>query len=327
MIVGIISGTYSTVFIAAAIAIIWQGRRPLKGQAAGCCGRRSASGRAAPAKPARATRRVSLRRGGSARHRAGTHRVPAGLELGAPDPGAHVLRLGNAARVRSRVRRGPSRRDAGGHRGVLPHEILAMVAGVPSMFSRTPDASARLRSASSSVRSPSSSSGCCSTTSSRRSCARRRSPPSRWRSARRRDAGRGTRWVRRTREERVITWLDAVLIGCAQACALIPGVSRSGATIALGMFLGFRRDAAARFTFLLAIPAMLAAAGKEALELRHMASRPPTPSCCSSASCVRRRRLRDDQVLPALPRGPSPRHFRVLSLRAGRATAVWIAQF
>jgi len=74
----------------------------------------------------------------------------------------------------------------------------------------------------------------------------------------------------RTRDERTISWVDAAVIGCAQASALIPGVSRSGVTIALGMFLGFRRDAAARFTFLLAIPAMLAAAAKEALELRHM---------------------------------------------------------
>jgi undecaprenyl-diphosphatase len=48
-------------------------------------------------------------------------------------------------------------------------------------------------------------------------------------------------------------------------------MSRSGSTIAIGMFLGMRRDAAARFTFLLAIPATLAAAGKEALELRHLA--------------------------------------------------------
>ena len=71
----------------------------------------------------------------------------------------------------------------------------------------------------------------------------------------------------RTRAEDSVTWLDAVLIGCAQACALVPGVSRSGGTISMGMFLGLRRDAAARFTFLLAIPATLAAAGKESLEL------------------------------------------------------------
>lgn len=74
----------------------------------------------------------------------------------------------------------------------------------------------------------------------------------------------------RSRAEDSLTWVDALLIGCAQASALVPGVSRSGSTIAIGLFLGFRRDAAARFTFLLAIPAMLAAAGKEALELRHM---------------------------------------------------------
>jgi undecaprenyl-diphosphatase len=74
----------------------------------------------------------------------------------------------------------------------------------------------------------------------------------------------------RSRAEDSLTWVDALLIGLAQACALAPGVSRSGATITLGMFLGFRRDAAARFTFLLAIPATLAAASKEALEVRHM---------------------------------------------------------
>ena len=79
-----------------------------------------------------------------------------------------------------------------------------------------------------------------------------------------------------TRAEDRLTWTDALLIGCAQASALIPGVSRSGATIAMGLFLGLRRDAAARFTFLLAIPAMLAAAGKEALELRHMTLAPGT---------------------------------------------------
>lgn len=74
----------------------------------------------------------------------------------------------------------------------------------------------------------------------------------------------------RTRSEISLGRGEAILIGCAQAAALIPGMSRSGSTIAMGMFLGVRRDAAARFTFLLAIPAMLAAAGKEALELADM---------------------------------------------------------
>jgi undecaprenyl-diphosphatase len=74
----------------------------------------------------------------------------------------------------------------------------------------------------------------------------------------------------RRRDENDISFVEALLIGCAQASALVPGMSRSGSTIAVGMFLGIRRDAAARFTFLLAIPAMIAAAAKEGLELTKM---------------------------------------------------------
>jgi undecaprenyl-diphosphatase len=51
----------------------------------------------------------------------------------------------------------------------------------------------------------------------------------------------------------------AVIMGCAQALALIPGVSRSGATISMGRFLGYEREAATRFAFLLAIPAVIGA--------------------------------------------------------------------
>lgn len=54
-----------------------------------------------------------------------------------------------------------------------------------------------------------------------------------------------------------IKWIDALIIGTAQACALIPGSSRSGTTITAGLFLGFNREAAARFSFLLSIPAVL----------------------------------------------------------------------
>jgi undecaprenyl-diphosphatase len=59
----------------------------------------------------------------------------------------------------------------------------------------------------------------------------------------------------------------ALLIGCAQALALVPGTSRSGATITAALLLGFTRPAAARFSFLLSVPALLAAAGLEAVEL------------------------------------------------------------
>jgi undecaprenyl-diphosphatase len=61
------------------------------------------------------------------------------------------------------------------------------------------------------------------------------------------------------RPEGTITFRDAGLIGVAQALAIFPGVSRSGATIAAGMTLGLSRAAAARFSFLLSIPIILGA--------------------------------------------------------------------
>ncbi|MBQ7626646.1 MAG: undecaprenyl-diphosphate phosphatase [Rhodocyclaceae bacterium] len=57
-----------------------------------------------------------------------------------------------------------------------------------------------------------------------------------------------------------IGWKDAVLIGLAQAIALIPGTSRSGITITAGLALGMNRTTAARFSFLLSIPTILASA-------------------------------------------------------------------
>jgi undecaprenyl-diphosphatase len=60
------------------------------------------------------------------------------------------------------------------------------------------------------------------------------------------------------RELKDLTWRDAVLYGFAQALALIPGVSRSGGTITAGLALGYSRAAAARYAFLLAIPAVFA---------------------------------------------------------------------
>jgi undecaprenyl-diphosphatase len=56
-----------------------------------------------------------------------------------------------------------------------------------------------------------------------------------------------------------LTWLDALLVGLAQALAIFPGVSRSGATIAAGLTRNLKRESAARFSFLLATPIILAA--------------------------------------------------------------------
>lgn len=55
-----------------------------------------------------------------------------------------------------------------------------------------------------------------------------------------------------------VTILDSIMIGIAQAISLIPGSSRSGTTITAGLFLGLKRDVAARFSFLLSVPAVLA---------------------------------------------------------------------
>lgn len=71
---------------------------------------------------------------------------------------------------------------------------------------------------------------------------------------------------RHTRHERgmdTLTLRDAVIIGAGQALALIPGVSRSGITLVFAMAVGLRREAAARFSFLLSIPAVAAAAAFE----------------------------------------------------------------
>jgi undecaprenyl-diphosphatase len=60
---------------------------------------------------------------------------------------------------------------------------------------------------------------------------------------------------------------DAIYVGLAQVGALIPGISRSGSTLTMALALGFQRDEAARYSFLLGIPAILGAGGKEIYEL------------------------------------------------------------
>jgi undecaprenyl-diphosphatase len=75
-------------------------------------------------------------------------------------------------------------------------------------------------------------------------------------------------WLgRQERDERTIGYGEAFAIGVAQAAALVPGISRSGATLTLAMLLGLRRESAARFVFLLSLPAVIAAAGKAAKDM------------------------------------------------------------
>jgi undecaprenyl-diphosphatase len=73
--------------------------------------------------------------------------------------------------------------------------------------------------------------------------------------------------LRRPMEE--MKWWESVIIGIGQACALIPGSSRSGTTMTASMFLGYTREAAARFSFLLSIPAVTASGLFELYEIRH----------------------------------------------------------
>ena len=70
-----------------------------------------------------------------------------------------------------------------------------------------------------------------------------------------------------TREIDSLNARDGAIIGLAQACALVPGVSRSGATLTAGMFLGFKRTDAARYSFLLSVPAVVLSG---LFELRHI---------------------------------------------------------
>jgi undecaprenyl-diphosphatase len=73
----------------------------------------------------------------------------------------------------------------------------------------------------------------------------------------------------RRRDTSTITFGDSIIVGFAQALALIPGSSRSGTTITAALFLGFTREAAARFSFLLSIPAVVASGLFELFEVRH----------------------------------------------------------
>ena len=72
--------------------------------------------------------------------------------------------------------------------------------------------------------------------------------------------------------DKPFTWFRCLLIGCAQACAILPGLSRSGSTIFAGMAFGIGREKVARFSFIMSIPAILGAA---VLQIGDMLQSPP----------------------------------------------------
>lgn len=79
----------------------------------------------------------------------------------------------------------------------------------------------------------------------------------------------GERLGNRQRDLGQVGLVDSLLVGVGQAFSVIPGVSRSGSTMTVGLFRGMTRETAARFSFLLSTPIIAGAALKKALELRH----------------------------------------------------------
>jgi undecaprenyl-diphosphatase len=87
--------------------------------------------------------------------------------------------------------------------------------------------------------------------------------------------GIADRFARNVRPLESLTWGHGIIFGLAQCLALVPGVSRSGATIAAGLTLGYKREAAARYSFLLAIPAVV---GSGLFKLADISSDPVRPA-------------------------------------------------
>ncbi|MBI5161864.1 MAG: undecaprenyl-diphosphate phosphatase [Micrococcales bacterium] len=88
---------------------------------------------------------------------------------------------------------------------------------------------------------------------------------------------------RSTRTVKDLTWPHAIGFGLAQSLALVPGVSRSGGTITMGRILGYERAAAARYSFLLALPAVF---GSGLYELAKAVTEPCTRAAAAARSCT-----------------------------------------
>ncbi|MDE5773040.1 MAG: undecaprenyl-diphosphate phosphatase [Muribaculaceae bacterium] len=85
------------------------------------------------------------------------------------------------------------------------------------------------------------------------------------------------------RAGRDITWLDAIIIGCAQSLAVLPGLSRSGTTIATGILIGDKRDKVATFSFLMVIIPIL---GECLLDVKDMLETPASNSISPLCLCI-----------------------------------------
>lgn len=125
----------------------------------------------------------------------------------------------------------------------------------------------------------------------------------------------------RTRSLQQMTLGRSQAVGWAQVLALVPGASRSGVTIAAGLFQGLDRESAARFSFLLSIPAITAAGVYKlfkVLRATHLGSQADLPS---RSSCRRSRRVCGGPLVPAIHEGPQHGSVYRLSHRAGSGFA------
>ncbi|MBO1902542.1 undecaprenyl-diphosphate phosphatase [Leucobacter weissii] len=95
--------------------------------------------------------------------------------------------------------------------------------------------------------------------------------------------GAADRYAKQERELSQLNWKHGLLFGLAQSLALIPGVSRSGGTITAGRLMGYTREAAARYSFLLAIPAVFGSGGYKLIKsIGDPVAAPPGPTAAAT---------------------------------------------
>ncbi len=121
---------------------------------------------------------------------------------------------------------------------------------------------------------------------------------------------------RRKLDEYAVNWVAALIIGCFQAIAIIPGTSRSGITMTAALFLGLTRHAASRFSFLLSIPTIVLAGMIATKDLTRNPRNRGLARALARRIAVVYRRLPDHPLLPALHRAHQHAALRALPVAA-----------
>ncbi|MFT4570347.1 MAG: undecaprenyl-diphosphatase [Hyphomicrobiaceae bacterium] len=121
-----------------------------------------------------------------------------------------------------------------------------------------------------------------------------------------------------------VSAVDALVIGSFQAVGVIPGISRSGATISGALWRGIDRDTAARFSFLLAVPAICGAIVRHIGELGALASESPAPLIAGTVASALTGWVAIEVMMRAV-RGGRLRGFALYCLLVGGAALVWSA--